>query len=182
MKEKEVGKMVKVMVEVMPTDIQVDGKVVSLDEFTAKLKQIKQETGRECVAKLACHDEVNMARYYKVQQHLQQAGVDKVIYMGEKVKIPLALPGKDIQAKLAKVAAKDITKLQVKPGGVLLVDGKKIKGKKAYDVLAKLHEDNPHRVFSVKPAGEASYADFMKTMTLLKKCGADRIVVQDPEV
>ncbi len=172
----------KIQIRIEERRTLIDGVETAPGNMAGALKRAAGGNSEAAVVKMECVPAAPMSLVHQVQSGMREAGIAKVYYADEKGKgLPLVLPGKDLQAKLAALPEGSVAEVFLADDGTLTIDGKKVKGEKLGQILAARVEEAPHLVVSVRMAANARYADFTNAMLRIKEAGVDKIAVNDPE-
>jgi len=93
--------------------------------------------------------------------------------------IDLVLP--PIGAEL-EVSKKNITNLLINDLGQILLDGKEVAVEEVDDIVREKLMENDKLIISVKTARKTKYDIYIRVLDQLKKAGATRISIAEPEV
>jgi beta-lactamase regulating signal transducer with metallopeptidase domain/biopolymer transport protein ExbD len=162
--------------------LTVNGKNTPKSEFNDALDKAVTEKGGQVVVSIDSDGAVTMGKVHMMQADLRDLGLYKVIYTGELGEaVPVMLPPDKAREKLASLPPEQVLKVKVNGEGVITVDGKQIDGADLPKLIHKKIAKEPHLVVSLHTESETRYGAFLQTLQGIKKGGADKIAILDPE-
>jgi biopolymer transport protein ExbD len=167
--------------------VGVNGSKTSMDSFEKYMQHAAQEAmgspGKEntVVIALTCEDGVSMGTVFAVQEKLRGMNLMNMSYTTSDGKdLTLVLPPIDYEKRLSEIPEEHISTLSVLGGGVVVLDGRKMKADQLTDAIKKILAADEYHILSVQISEEATYGDFVTLLELAKQAEAPRILVNHP--
>jgi biopolymer transport protein ExbD len=161
--------------------LYVNGEKVEKGQFDDSVKKAVQEKGGKVVIKIDNDGGVTMGKVHKMQAHLKDLGLYKVIYTGELGEaVPMVLPPDKAKEKLKKLPKEQVMPVKVDAKGVVTVGGEKVKGADLAKVTAKRMKAEPMTVVTLHTEMDTTYGAFVQVLEALRMGGADKIMIGDP--
>jgi len=167
--------------------VAVNGNKTNLDSFQKHVEHAAQEAmtaqGKEntVVIALTCDDEVSMGTVFAVQERLRQMDLMNMSYTTSAGKdLTLILPPIDYKKRLSEIPKEHISTLAIEGGGVVALDGKKMKTAQLSDAIKKILAADDKHILSVNISEDATYGDFVTVLEVAKQAEAPRILINHP--
>jgi len=167
--------------------VAVNGNKTNIDGFQKHMEHAAQEAmevpGAEktVVIALTCDDDVSMGMVFKVQERLRQMDLMNMSYTTSQGKdLTLILPPIDYKKRLSEIPEEHISTLAVKGGGVVALDGRKMKTAQLSDAISEIIAADDKHIISVKISEHATYGDFVAALEMAKQAQAPRILINHP--
>jgi biopolymer transport protein ExbD len=170
---------------VIKGDDNLEFKDHSMKVTDLERKLLKSKLGQrdDVVFTIVCAEGVTMGNMHIVSSVLRATCErPKVRFVNaEGAAVPLNLPKKNIEEKLATLDAEDRADIAVAADGTVTYDGKKLSAKKLGKVAHAKLQENPELVMAVGSDAATPYTDFVAVLDHLKKAGAERIAILPPK-
>ena len=174
--EREAGRS---MCRCRTTRSMIDGKKVSMDELLNSLDLFGDIDREEVVVKLICDDDVPMSKVKFFQEMLMKQGISKISYVNSEGRgLPLQLPPQNALDRLEEMPESMIIDVSVCADGLKKVGTRKVTEGDMTGILADELAAQPLAVVVIHNEAETSYGDFTKVLEIVKKAGAERVVVK----
>jgi len=163
------------------SELAINDAATSYESFRKNMEKTVAGMEDKVVVALACDDGVPMGTVFKIHAQLREMGLMKMSYVTSEGKdLTLMLPPLDYKKTLSEVPEKHISTLAVKGGGVLVLQGKKLKTARLGDEIKKMLAMDDKMILSVKISEKATYGDFMTVLDVAKSADCPRILINDP--
>jgi biopolymer transport protein ExbD len=122
-----------------------------------------------------------MGTVHEIHAILIELGLVRVVYAGRGGEsLPLKLPVLKDAERLASMPEQNLAVIDLAGSGQITVRGSRVhKSNLSARVEDELNE-NEFVVFSIRPASDASYDDFLEVLAETKAGGATRIAIEKP--
>jgi len=162
-------------------ELAINETKTSYEYFRKNMQKAVAGQEEKVVIAMACDDGVSMDRVFKIHAQLREMGLMKMTYVTSEGKdLTLMLPPLDYKEKLSEVPEKHISTLAVQGGGVVVLQGKKLKTAKLGDEIRKMLAMDDNMILSVIISEKATYGDFMTVLDVAKSADCPRILINDP--
>jgi biopolymer transport protein ExbD len=158
---------------------EIDDKKVSMDELAAALDIYGGRDPGSVWVRLVCDDDVPMSDIRFFQDLLTTQGISKISYMNSDGEgLPLQLPPQKALDRLAEMPGDMLIDVSVCAGGLMKVGARNVTTGDLAQVIADELTKRPLAVVVIHNEEKTSYGDFTKALELVKKAGAERVVVR----
>jgi len=160
--------------------IEVEGQPTDLAGLAEALKQ-KVSHPDSTIVVLRSDDRARMGLVHKIHVVLTDLGLVRVMYAGRSGEgLPLTLPVPKVAERLASLPQQDLSVIDLNGSGEISVRGAKVEKP---NLRARVEDEvarNESVVFSIRPASDASFDDFLEVLAQTKAGGATRIAIEKP--
>lgn len=158
---------------------KIDDRKVSTEELAAALDLFGGEDPENVAVNLVCADDVPMSEIRIFQETLMKLGISKISYVnGDGDSLPLQLPPLKALDRLEEMPDDFTIDVVVSADGHMTVGTRKVTAGNLIDVLREELSEQPLGIVVIHNDRETSYGDFTKVLELVKKAGAERVVVK----
>ena len=162
--------------------LTVNNQTTSADDFSQAVQEVIAAKGGKVVVNIASDGGVTMGKVHGMQAQLRDMGLMKVVYLGELGQaVPMVLPPEKARKKLASLPGDMVLNVKVDSAGVLTVADTKLAGADLPKLIKNKLAKEPKLVVALHTERETSYGAFLQVLQGLKKGGATRIAIQDPD-
>jgi biopolymer transport protein ExbD len=160
--------------------IEVDGKPTKLINLAAELEK-KAEMPDSTIIVLKGDGKARMGLMHDIQVVLVDLGLVKVVYAGLSGEgLPLKLPVLKDADRLASLPEHNLAVIHLDGSGAVTLRGARIERENLRVRVEDELKENEFVVFSIQPAGDALFDDFLEVLAETKAGGASRIAVEKP--
>jgi biopolymer transport protein ExbD len=161
------------------SDIRLDGKKISLEEFKTSLEKMAQEA-EDPIIYLEYAKNVTVAMVFKVQQILRELDLLKVRYVDDDDhSLNLTLPNTLPEKQLEKIDKKNILTLNITSSGKIRTEDLTIDISDLEKFLRESHLKNEYLIVAVKADHDLVYRDFMIVMDEIRKSQSKRLLIYE---
>jgi len=170
-------RMVSVVLE--SDGVDIDGKSIDISQLDEALGIVGGDDPGSVMVRFECADNVPMGHVRIFHEALTEAGIDKIRYdKGEGEGLALQLPPKAARDRLDELPRDLVIDVAVGSGGDIFVGSQMVKAGDLTTTIKRSLEKSPEAVVVIRNEDETTYGDFVQVLGLLKKAGAQRIVVE----
>jgi beta-lactamase regulating signal transducer with metallopeptidase domain/biopolymer transport protein ExbD len=170
------------MLKLTADGTMVNGEPAAPEKVKKILKKVASHGKEAPVIIIDSDGGVPMSEVHQIQKLMHKLELKKVKYKGALGQsLPMVLPPEKVNKKLAQLPDHQKLHIMVDGAGVVTIDGKKTKGAKVGQVVAKALQESPEMVVALHTEGDTTFGAFIQTLESLKKGGATRIAILDPK-
>ena len=158
---------------------EVDGKAVDMSQLIKALGVVGGDDPENVMVKFKCDNDVSMGQIRIFHEALGEAGIDKIRYdRSEGEGLAIKLPPQKAIERLAEMPETMIIDVAVGKNGGIVVGTRNVETDELKGVIEKKLEETPVAIVVIHNDEATSYGDFTKVLALVKKAGAERVVVK----
>ena len=159
--------------------VDIDGMSIDMSQLVKALSKVGGEDPDNVMVIFVCDDDVSMSQIHMFHEALEEAGIDKIRYGQDNGEgLALQLPPQKVIDRIEELPVELIIDVVVRENGDILVGTRKVKAGELTDVIKELLDESPNGIVIIHNDKATSYGDFTKVLEMVKKAGAERVVVK----